>query len=297
MQGRNGWMPLALLSLLSLAAWPARAEVGISSGGSQSQTRALYILQTVIDDTEPVGVWIPYHNSTEFHFGLNPTGDANGDGKPSILLDPSSGLAVAAWSRHGAAGYDVVLSHSTGGAWSEPQVLAGFPANALDPFLLQSPVDGTIHLLYWIQDTAPRIMHRQAPADLSSWSPAVQVSQVGEIACRPSAVFHQSVLTVAYESHDLGYGLTPRRIVVATPDGQGFQETTVATTQQIGANWPEVHSRNGRLWVDWIDINSNMSWRRMSEPGIWDPAAGEAYTGVEDRDFHVRGRIKAQAVE
>ena len=44
-------------------------------------------------------------------------------------------------------------------------------------------------------------MHRQAPADLLSWSEPVQVSQPAEIAARPAAVFHDGALMLVYEVH------------------------------------------------------------------------------------------------
>ena len=71
----------------------------------------------------------------------------------------------------------------------------------------------------------------------------------------------------------------------------------VALTYHPQPNWPRVHSAKGRLWVDWIDAESEMGWTRQLPQGGWDPAQLEVYSGAEDRDYHVRARIAVQALE
>jgi hypothetical protein len=272
-----------------------RAE--IATGGDQGHA-SLIKLSIIVEDPDPIGdAWHRFSGDSASHFVLNDVGEANGDGEPTFLINPVSGLPIVAWAMNSPQGYDVVVSHFSAGAWSVPQVLAGSPADELDPFLLADPQDGTVHLFYWIHDASPRVMHRQAPADLSTWSLPQQVSQPSEIALRPAVVFHQGVLSVVYEVHDFGFGAIPRQIVLATHDGVDFSASSVALSVHAGPNWPQVHSRKGKLWVDWIDGDDAVNWRRRSQSGSWDPVQAEGFSGIEDRDYHVRARVKIQALD
>jgi hypothetical protein len=125
----------------------------------------------------------------------------------------------------------------------------------------------------------------------------VQVSAPAEIACRPSATFHGGILHVAFESHPLGLGTTPRQIVVATQTAAGFSSEIVATTHHAGPNRPQVHGAGDRLWVDWIDTASDMAWMRRVSGGPWEGVEAEVFQSAEERDFHVRGLIRTLAAD
>ena len=287
---------IVLLSgmLTAAVSMPALAEIGayIHANGSTS----VYALQGIIDETEPVGTtWIRYFPDSPQRSVLNDQGFANEDGPPSLIL--RSALPVAAWARNSPAGYDIVVSRFTGGSWTAPQTVAGSSADELDPTLVRDASDGSIHLLYWVLDGTPRVMHRQAPADLSSWSAPVQVSQLGEIACRPSGVIHEGVLQVVYEVHGLGYGSTPRQIVLAVQDGQAFSSEVLATTQYDADNWPQVHSTRDNLWVDWIDTECDMGWMRRQPGGGWEPVQTEFFETPEERDYRVRQQVRILALD
>jgi len=274
----------------------ARAEVGvvIHVGGGVSS----YLEQGIVDDPDPISsAWIRHHPAGGIRIVLNEDGAANGDGEPSLVVHPASGLPIVAWARNAPGGYDVVISRFDGVMWTFPQIVADEAADALDPYLAIDPDDGSIHLVYWVHGTVPRVMHRQAPADLSSWSTAVQVSHPADVACRPSAVVHEGVLQVAYEVHDPGYGATPRQIMLAVADGQAFASQILATTHHPDENRPQVHAGDGRLWVEWIDASADMAWTRRQLAGDWDSVQIEFFETPEQREFHIRGRIRALALQ
>jgi hypothetical protein len=274
----------------------ARAEVGavVHADGAVSA----YVEQGIVDDPDPISsAWIPYHPAISSRVVLNPDGAVNGDGDPTLVTDPASSFAVAAWARSSPGGYDIVVSRFDASAWTPPQVVADSPADELDPHLVLDPSDGSIHLLYWIDDGAPRILHRQAPSDLSSWSAPAQVSEPGSDACRPWGVFHDGLLHVVYEEHDLGLGTTPRQIVLAIRQGQTFSSQILATTQYAGENRPQAHSANGTLWVDWIDLEWEMTWIQQLPGGSWEPVEVEYFETPEEREFHVRELIRTRALQ
>lgn len=272
------------------------AEVAMQSTDSGNGPVSVLSTRIIIEDDEPIGsAWQALSGSTGDTV-LNGDGDQNGDGEPSIVLHPETGEAIAAWAKPGPGSYDIVLSRTSSGAWTAPEVLAGSSADELDPYLVIDPTDGSVHLLYWIHDAGPRVMHRQSPADLSSWSAAVQVSLPGEIAVRPAAAFAQGSLKVVYERHDLGYGSTPRQIVLATKVGSSFSTESVGVSYEIAESWPEFHARGGRLWIDWIHGQDTMAWTACGPAG-WEATQFEAFSGTEDRVFRVRSRIRVQALE
>jgi hypothetical protein len=289
-----------LLLGFAMAAHPGTfvyAEVGVIT---QVQGPTSYILETIVDEPEPIDTaafWLRHFPDTAHRRVLNEQGHANEDGRPSLLAGAGPGFPIVAWSRNSPAGYDIVISRFDGSNWTAPQVISGAPADELDPHLVLDPIDGSIHVLYWIHDGSPRVMHRQAPTDLSSWSPPSQVSSPGDAACRPTGAFHDGVLHVAYELHDLGYGSAPRQIMLATRDGQTFSSQILTTTQYAAENRPRVHSAGGRIWVDWIDAEGEMTWIRQSQGGSWDPVQIEYFETPEQRDFHVRGLVRQRAQE
>jgi hypothetical protein len=273
----------------------ARAEVGAVARDDGAVS--FYVEQSIVDDPDPIGsAWEAHHPEESGRVSLNADGAANGDGDPSLVATGPSGSPVAAWARSTPGGYDIVVSRFDGIAWTTPQVVADSPADELDPYLAVDRGDGSIHLLYWVDDASARVLHRQAPADLSSWSVPVQVSHPNDVACRPSAVVHEGELHVAYEVHDFGYGTTPRQIMLAVQEDQFFASEILTTTLHAGENWPRVHSAAGRLWVDWIDSEYEMTWIRRLPAGSWEPVQIEDFQTPEEREFHVRGLIRELAL-
>lgn len=284
---------LALALALAPGAPPARAEVGASPGGGGKPW--VVILKSLVDDPEPIGiVWSRYRLSTPEWQVLNDGGYANADGDPSVVMT-ADGTALVVWSRNSAQGYDVVYSRFDGGAWSEPELLAGTAPDELDPQAFLDPADGSVHVVYWVDDAVPRVMHVQAPADLSSWTAAEQVSEPSIPAFRPSGVFHDGALRVVYELHDFGIGTTPRQIMFATKSGGSFEREMLSITLHDAPNRPQVHSANGYLWVDWIDAVDHMAWMRMTPAGGWGPVETVSFATPAERDFHTRMTIRTLA--
>jgi hypothetical protein len=285
---------LVAVALLFIVSLPSHAEVGVSD----IEFAGPYVL-AIIDDPDPTSIkWRRYTPPGESgRIVLNELGEANGDGAPSVLFNTVTRTPIVAWARNSPTGFDVVLSRFTGGAWSQPLVLAGTSADELDPFLALDETTGAVHLVYWVSDASPKIIHRQAPADLSTWTAPQVVSGPAEIAARPGAAIVDGVLRVIYESHNGTLGGMPKLIVLASDTGSGFSFESLGSSLHAAPNRPQIHSRPGRIWVDWIDGVDAMAWTRELIDGGWDPIDAEPYTGTEERDYFVRGRIRARAGE
>jgi hypothetical protein len=278
------------------------AEVGVATRPGPAEPLVVYILNGSTEDPSPINpVWRKLGPLDEYRITLNTTGEANGDGTPSLLADTGTGQVVAAWSRNSASGFDVVVSRFVGGAWTAPQVVAGSPANELDPQLVLDP-DGSVHLFYWVDGATPQVLHVAAPPDLSSWSAAVPVSPSGQSACRPAGAFYNGVLRVAYEVHNFGNGDTPRQVVLARFENGAFTPEVVAMTNNLGDVRPQVHGHSGHLWVDWVDHETSggsgeLAWTRQNAQGQWEAIRFEPFADREQRDYLARGGARMKAIE
>ena len=277
------------------------AEVGVVTRQGTGIVVAGPYLISIIEDPEPVGIWMRFAPQSSAKIVLNEGGDANGDGRPSMAIDPGTGLPIVTWGKNNGSGFDIVESHFENGAWTAPAIIAAAATTSIDPepAIALDEQTGTVHIVYVAGDSAPQVMHSEAPADLSSWTAPILVSEVGEDALRPSAVIHQGVLTVTYEFHASGVGSTPRQITVATSNGfGGFTHETLDSTHGSDPNRPQLHTgAGGSMWIDWIDGTNDMAWSSWHSVTGWGSAQIEPFTDVEDRDFFARGRIERQARE
>lgn len=297
-------LPPALLVLLA-AIVPVPAEVGVSirpDATGDSIVTAVYITG-LTDDPDPVlGAWLSPAPATMHRRPLNTQGVANGDGRPFATYLEGSATAIAVWSRHAGGGFEIVVSRfdrAGAGAWTTPTVISASPALTVDsdPVVLQDPVSGALHIFWWEDVAAPRVVHSEAAADLSTFGTPQAVSDPADLAVRPTATFHEGTLHLAYEAHAGALGGTPREIVVGELIGTTFDFETIATTGYAGVHRPEIHSAPGRLWVDWVDAVGEMTWTRRQGNGYWEPIDSEPFVGAEEREFRVRSTIKSVAIE
>jgi len=295
---RSGIICLLMLALTIPVAVQAEVGASIPGGGSGSGLNNLYILSHITEDPHPIlDSWQRFNPDSPTRVVLNPDGTVNGDGEPSILMTLTPRIPLVAWARNSAQGYDVVLSRFQNGAWSTPEVLAGTLEDEMDPSLVLDPDTGEVHLFYWIDGATPKVMHRQTDPTLTSWSAEVQVSAASIASCRPAGAYHDGVLHVVYELHDYGYNQTPRQVVLAQWDGAAWIPEVVAISTIDDRLEPRVHSHNGTLWIGWIDAAGDAAWTRRSPSSGWEPLQYEPFYGLEEREFHVRGAIRAQAIQ
>ena len=253
---------------------------------------------SIIEDPDPVpNYWIGSSPAVSGRYVLNPQGATNGDGRPATGRTPS-GLPIVVWGKNNGNGFDLVYSVFDNGAWSAEATLAAAVSPDVDPepAMAFDRMSGAVHVVYSTGGSAPSIFAIEAPSDLSSWTAPALVSQVAEIALRPSAVVHEGQLRVAYESHGSGVGSTPRQIVVATEISGSFNHQAVSSTHHGGANRPQLHTGVGdRLWLDWIDASGDVAWTVWSSGDVWSAVTLETYSDDADREFHVRRRVRQLA--
>ena len=162
--------------------------------------------------------------------------------------------------------------------------------------VLAVEADGTVHLVYTVVvGQTSRVVHRQAPSDLSAWSGELQVSQAGELARRPSAAWDGQTLRVAYEVDTFGLGQTPRSIAVAFLDAVAFEGEIVAVSSFPGDLAPRVHFTGTRLWIDWTDADHEVAWTRVDPQGTWESLRYVPYETPTHQEFQVRPGLRQAA--
>ena len=289
---------LLCLFLVSFLGSGTVAEVGVVTKQGTDIVVAGPYLMSIIEDSEPVGMWARHAQTSSTRVVLNEAGAVNGDGRPAV--DLGSGVPIVTWGKNNGTGFDIVESHFENGAWTTPAIIAAAVTVSIDPepSIVVDEQTGAVHIVYVVGDAAPQVMHREAPADLSSWTPPVLVSELGADALRPSAVRHQGTLIVAYEFHTSGVGYAPRQITVAISDGiGGFTHETIDTTHCAEPNRPQLHTAGNSMWIDWIDGAGDMAWSTWDDVTGWGSAQIELFSDVEDRDYHVRGRVERLATQ
>jgi len=287
---RGGALAVAC-GLAFAAATPARAEVGIVGSGP---SQVVYVLAQITDDSDPWGgAWkrLSYDLNRAV---LNPEGFLNGDGIPSMEVLPD-GRVVVAWARNSPQGYDVVVSVHTTAGWSAAQIVADSTENEVDPALALEP-DGTLHVVYTVVGQDSRVVHRQAPSDLSTWSAELPVSQPGEEARRPSVAWDGTSLRVAYEVDTFGLGQTPRAIAAARLQDGVFESEIVAVSSFLGDLAPRIHCTAARVWVDWTDADHEIAWTRLDLQGAWEPLRYASYDTPPHQEFQVRPGLRQEAI-
>ena len=296
----NVFVLCVVLVIGLLASRTAWGEVGVAIHTAPSDPGTIYVLEITEDPTPINTIWRKLGPPSLYRAELNPGGEVNGDGPPSLVPDVASGSTFATWALNTSGGYDVVVSRFSAGAWSAPQTVAGGSLNQLDPKLTLDS-SGSVHLFYWVDSSPPQVFHTSAPPDLSSWSAPIQVSDPGEPSLRPTGGFWNGVLRVAYEVHNFGTGQTPREVVLARLENGAFVPEVVAITNNLGEVRPEVHSHAGKLWVDWVDYEDGtgggeLAWTRLNASGQWEPIRFEPFSTYEQRDHLVRGGARMKAI-
>jgi hypothetical protein len=293
---------LAVAALLHAPA--ARGEVGVVHQTGRTDRDVLY-LQTVVDEPDPFGIWFRHSDNTDLRRRvLNPDGDDLGDGPPSIVYNAVWKMPVVVWSKNYPLSGErrIVISAFVDGAWELPQPLNALGGEQFDPFVTVGP-GGSLHVVFWsIHDGQHSVYHQARASREGGWSAPVLVSTPGEIACRPSAAIHQGEIRVVYEALMDLTGEGPRDIVLVELIDDVIFPTVIATSTHERPLWPQVHSNGSTLWVDWIDFTNTadtvgeMAWRRLTQQGDWSATQYETFDSEEQRDYHTRGVIRAEAL-
>lgn len=241
-------------------------------------------------------LWRPFRAHLSPDLQLNPEGEANGDGPAGFAIDPRNGRAAVVWSWFDGADYEAVISEWNGEFWTPFQRLTDNLTDDLDPRIEIAP-DRRRIVTFWRSgggaDGPDEVWQIERLPGADFWSEPALVTEPIENGRHSDVTWHEDGGTyVAYQSGD---GLAPWQVVVAWRfDGEpGFaQRLPVADSDYHGEIGTEplvadvavrIHSREGRLWVDWLQDDVLMGYSVYQGPGQWSPPEYLEYRHLVDR--------------
>jgi len=278
--------------LLAVLAWtwlvPVRAELRSGRVGDD-----VYILiLTIIEDPDPIPS-ISWELIGEWEGGggkpLNPGGDARGDGRPDVAIDPSTGWPLVSWAYWAGTDYDIAYSEWEGEDWSDIAFITADVENQLDP---RSHIDdaGRVRTVWWESVQAGKIYLAVREQGGTAWSPAQLVQQPGR---RPSVVPDGDDLLVAFEVD--GPQLTQRVKVLTLLAGGGSHEETLATTDRLDCLDVIVHEAGGVFWADWKHSDQLFAYSVRGAEGWGDPVTlpwtDHSWLGEEELRQIIRSEV------
>ncbi len=270
-----------------------RAEVSVDVVENSINT---LILQTIIEDADPLGVaWQPFR-AIPIERVLNPAGHARGDGRPELVYEritsggPIIDRPVVTWAWNTGIDHDIAMAEWEGTAWSAVEFLTAAAPDELDPRVFID-TDGTRHVVWWIAEPLETVQLVTRLAGTSVWPSPVSVVAGGR---RPAVAMFEGTLRVVYERASTVPGMAQDVVVLRREAGGGFVEEFVTSSPRTERLDAMLHAQGGRMWIDWkhgsqvfgcAELASGV-WGAVDEPAWTDPS----WIGVES----VRKTIAAE---
>jgi hypothetical protein len=254
MKAKN-WLALACLAWLLASAGTVHAEV-VCEGGCG---RCLQITEDPDPMYEDPQFWEVFRTDAA-PWALNPDGDDNGDGEPSITADPITGCPVAVWAFNAGPDFEIAFSRWDGTRWSETEFLSVSAADDIDPQAFIDP-EGNIYVTWW-QPGEDVVLLSVLRVDGGLWTGPEFVVAGGR---RPSIAVLDGQILIAYEVDAVAGG---QQVAVhyGLP-GQGVVEKVVDTERMEQLD-VRLHAENGRLWMDWKESEALFGFTEWSD-GAW----------------------------
>lgn len=286
----------ALLVTLLVGTTVAHAEVSANTTGSRVQ---LLVIEEVplgahTEDPNPVGiVWIPMRPVAQSTL-LNPDGGPRGDRRPDSIRLPGTNRPAAVWSYVPGPSAQIAYAEWGGIGWLPTQLLTEGSAWNWDP-RIHAGADGEIHVVWWEQSGADRVLAQKRPAGSAVWTAAVQVSAPAESARKPAVVTVDDELWVAYERESALPGVTREVVVAVSRNAGAFQRQVVATTSSAEPLEVSIHHEAGLLWLAWrndLEEAAHTEWSGSA----WTPPTIQAWSnftwlGLEELRRTVRRQV------
>ena len=268
-----------ILAMLWVGGNAARAEVSVGMEGSATS----FLLATGGDDPTPYP-WGRVRLDAPLTWLLEPDASAAENGAVDFAFDPVAGRHEVVWARFDGNDFEIVRSYWDGSAWSPAEQVTDNSVDDLDPALSFTST-GKRMITWWREGADRQIWFREKSAG-ASWTGEQVVTTLPETGSHPAVAAFGDGARIVYQTP----GASGTEISIASQD-TGWSSTLIAQTPYEGPAGDgvihaRIHSRTGRLWVDWIDGLGRMAYSvyddetgSWSAPKIenysWDPGMGE----------------------
>lgn len=277
-------MLLVVSMLVAVTSLPAEVR------GMRADDSVYVLILSIGEECDPVIVW---ELVGEWEGGggkpLNPGGQARGDGRPDVAIDPSTGWPFVSWSYWAGTDYDIAYAEWEGEDWSEIQFITSDIENQQDP-RSHIDVNGTIRTVWWEAVQSGKIYLAVREPGHALWGAAQLIQSSGR---RPSIVPDGDDLLVAFEED--GPRLTQRITVLTLLGGGGSQEVTLATTDRVDPLDVIIHESQGVFWVDWKHSDDFFAYSVRDGGGWGDPVlvpwTDPSWVGQEEMRQIIRSEV------
>jgi hypothetical protein len=278
-----------VLAASLLIAWTINpAEV---RGGRVGDVVYVLVLQ-VIEGGDPVqGIsWEPV-SGTETGKGkpLNPSGDARGDGRPDVAIDPSTGWPLVTWSYWAGTDYDIAWAEWVGEDWSEIGFITSTIEDQLEP-RSHIDVDGTIRTVWWEDLQSGKLYLAIREPGETVWGVPELIQHSGR---RPSIVPDSGSLLVAFEE-DGPQGTQKVSVVTLLGESVAADET-LSTTDREDPLDVAIHESGGTFWAEWKHSDDYFAYSVRGTEGWGDPVlvpwTDHTWTGEEELRLIIRSEV------
>ena len=205
----------------------------------------------ITDGVDPIPqVWHRFRDLPDA-WVLNPDGEDRGDGRPDLTFHRGSGWPVVVWAYNHGMTHDIVIAKWQGTGWGPIEFITTTAENEIDPRVFVRG-NGTIDVVWWVEDTPPRVELTTREPDGDFWTPIRRISAIGEPGRRPTVAFHNAALWVAYERDATEMPFNTSEIVVRRANAeQNFVVEFIADSLYDDGLNPVLHVRGCRYWLDW----------------------------------------------
>ena len=209
------------------------------------------------------------------------------DGIAVERTNPSTGnveRVCPVWDGHD---YEIFWYEKVDDTWSSGTQLTDDAADDVAPHLAFDGSGGT-GVVWRKSGSNGRVWYRgrKLVSGEHAWQSAVvAVSDADHDASAPWITFHGSTPRVAWHEYASG---SDTRVVTAEGDGgdpwpTAFSSDLLATTSYDEDLMLEIRSKNGALWVVWVNSDSYLGYSEWnSDDQSWSAASYEAYDGPGD---------------
>lgn len=235
------------------------------------------------------------------------------DPPPTAFMDinPATGYPAAAWSADDFPGKNLEIAYSVfdGTAWSEPEQVSRSGHDCVNPaFAFDN--DGNVFLLYQWKGPFDAVYFTSKAYGGTKWNPSIRVTSERSNFANPTAKILNTVLYIAFEEvhpsdfRDL-HILRISELLELIGGGVGelaepvdfdewFEKIKVKTANS-GDILPLLHSKAGKLWIDWIDSPYELGWTKKLDDDLWAAPYYKSYSSQEEIPS-VRREIEEEAL-
>lgn len=286
----RGRLFLTAIALLGASIGLSLGEVSIGEKGSDD-----FIFAAGGDNGTPYP-WGRVRQDAALGLFLQPDADQAFNGPMDFAVNPSTSRPEVVWSRFDGNDFEIVLSRWDGIAWSDPEPLTDNSVDDLDPAIAFTHTGSA--LVSWWREEGERQVWFLENLGGADWSGEDRVTALPETGSLPAVASAGTGTRVVFQT-EAG---SATEIAVATRENGWSRVVIAETTYQgpegDGSLFARIHSRDGRLWADWVDGPGEMGYSVYdSQTASWSAPAHESYswdTGLGESEYWERESARAR---